>query len=579
MTDRSRDVVAIFHCSFHPTRGNVVDWSLKASDDIDLSNVEFSCLPSGLHTVEEDVVYFLQDEHPGVCIFRRRQTEEHGHRGFRLSSLGVLLAPSSAPHTSLPRPWLHVRSLRSLVHALYSRMDGRAILEPTDSDWDPVRTWFEQYHLSPEEYVPLPALNVPLTSLGPSLLTISRFLLARRRVLILAKPPVEGACVLCWVIGELCSGVHRTREKPHILGMVTLHDFDRLQLSESGPGWIACTTDSVLVEKTRCWDLLVDLTSCDLSALCSLPSLSTTEVGGGGRPRLYVPKGSLDGDSEERRNGKKEAVRFAWSDVKLWTDLSRFAPSISSSTYFTSRVPLQSRTPAYRPPPGPSSSLTAPSWLDVGRIYEDACILCASVWYASSSDEARIRLDGSDTLSSTPVYEGTQGMSLESTHQRSVSGTSREPLQTTKRALKRMSGGSNTVWTNWTGRGRQDRDEDEEEDAENSEEDREQTVSRVFQGYHARLLERLDSIIVEQTTGTEHSQHQPTREEVVVLAPKDLAALDLSPLSGMDARWVEWLAELRTPAIPITSAGAPRVTVKVRKARWRDVLGVVFGFG
>ena len=24
--------VAIFHASFHPTKGNVIDWSLKASD-------------------------------------------------------------------------------------------------------------------------------------------------------------------------------------------------------------------------------------------------------------------------------------------------------------------------------------------------------------------------------------------------------------------------------------------------------------------------------------------------------------------------------------------------------------------
>lgn len=65
--------VAIFHASFHRTQGNVIDWSLKASDgaptsavsssipsysttEFDLSHVEFSCLPSGLHLVERDVV-------------------------------------------------------------------------------------------------------------------------------------------------------------------------------------------------------------------------------------------------------------------------------------------------------------------------------------------------------------------------------------------------------------------------------------------------------------------------------------------------------------------------------------------
>ncbi|KAI0089720.1 hypothetical protein BDY19DRAFT_874939, partial [Irpex rosettiformis] len=144
--------VAIFHCSFHPTRGNIVDWSLTASDDIDLTNVEFSCLPSGLHTIEEDVVYFSRDDHPGLCIFRRRRTEEHGHRGFRLSSLGVLLASPSASSpsetactTSEPQPWLHVPSLKTLVQTIYSSLEDRDVLEPTDQDWAPARTWFDEH--------------------------------------------------------------------------------------------------------------------------------------------------------------------------------------------------------------------------------------------------------------------------------------------------------------------------------------------------------------------------------------------------------------------------------------------------
>jgi len=72
--------VAMFHASFHPTQGNVVDWSLKASHgpfqthtyiylyihtysfpalDLSLDHLEFSALPSGLHLVEQDVVCVL----------------------------------------------------------------------------------------------------------------------------------------------------------------------------------------------------------------------------------------------------------------------------------------------------------------------------------------------------------------------------------------------------------------------------------------------------------------------------------------------------------------------------------------
>lgn len=94
-----------------------------------------STLPSGLHLVERDVVYvpassdsvlllsfteitlsyFTKDSHPGVCVFRRRRTTEHGQRGFRLSSLGILLVNSIRP-----RPRRHVDALKTLVDTIYS---------------------------------------------------------------------------------------------------------------------------------------------------------------------------------------------------------------------------------------------------------------------------------------------------------------------------------------------------------------------------------------------------------------------------------------------------------------------------
>ena len=183
----SVSIVAIFHASFHPTRGNILDWSLRASDgiyvpflahppsdadwalclDIQLDGVEFSSLPSGLHLVEQDVVYvcrslmrepyapclphstvflptsyFSNDTHRGVCIFRRRQTSEHGQRGFRLSSLGILLAPSLRP-----RPWRHVSALRALAHEIYGSLDEDPrgfVGEPEGDDWEPARLFFDE---------------------------------------------------------------------------------------------------------------------------------------------------------------------------------------------------------------------------------------------------------------------------------------------------------------------------------------------------------------------------------------------------------------------------------------------------
>lgn len=86
--------------------------------------------------------YFTKDDQHGVCIFRRRKTTESGHRGFRLSSLGILLAKSRRP-----RPFRHVKALKKLVDTIYSRMEVSGILEPTEGDWEPARVFFEERKL------------------------------------------------------------------------------------------------------------------------------------------------------------------------------------------------------------------------------------------------------------------------------------------------------------------------------------------------------------------------------------------------------------------------------------------------
>jgi hypothetical protein len=85
------------------------------------------------------VVYFTKDTHSGVCVFRRRRTTEQGHRGFRLTSLGVLLAKSTRS-----RPWRHVAALRALADSIYLSLETRGVLEPCESDWEPARVFFEE---------------------------------------------------------------------------------------------------------------------------------------------------------------------------------------------------------------------------------------------------------------------------------------------------------------------------------------------------------------------------------------------------------------------------------------------------
>jgi hypothetical protein len=139
----------------------IADVNAKPSLDLDLTNVEFSSLPSGLHLVEEDVVcvlssvlklplfstprsrYFTKGDNQGVSVFRRRETSEQGHRGFRLSSIGVLLAKSSRP-----RPWRHVPSLKTLIRSMYSHFKEEGIYDPGQFDWSPAEIFFKQREVS-----------------------------------------------------------------------------------------------------------------------------------------------------------------------------------------------------------------------------------------------------------------------------------------------------------------------------------------------------------------------------------------------------------------------------------------------
>lgn len=57
-------------------------------------------------------------------------------------------------------------------------------------------------------------------------------------------------------------------------------------------------------------------------------------------------------------------------------------------------------------------------------------------------------------------------------------------------------------------------------------------------------------------------------ENTIVLTPKDMSSFELGPLSGLDAKFVEWLGEEYV---------ADGTQVVVKKG-WKEVLGFVFGF-
>uniref|UniRef100_D8Q6V7 Protein LCHN n=1 Tax=Schizophyllum commune (strain H4-8 / FGSC 9210) TaxID=578458 RepID=D8Q6V7_SCHCM len=547
-------IVAIFHASFHPTKGNLIDWSLKASDDIKLDNLEFSALPSGLHLVEQDVVYFTKDGHHGVCAFRRRRTTEHGHRGFRLSSVGILLAKSRRP-----RPWMHTSALKDLTTMIYARLEASGVLEPADGDWEAARTFFEARRVreptlggagdwngwvadledpptsdgfvNPDPSSQPPVLHLPhlLRILGPTALTLYKHILGRRRIMVYTLPPVEAACILCQVASDLC--LEAQLEGP------------------DAPG-----------------------TSSHLPTTISLIDLTTSTPDKASRPTFYSSR-TQEGSS--RSPPKLSVIRFAWSDVKLWNELNRILALDNSASHHSGCHCAPSSPPGGAP--GADKPRIVNAFTDVWRVYEDVCVVCAGLWMggwrnnsqASYTGDMRqwgaVRLEGDDDLTLGTVagaYVRNRGMGIEGTptspspsssgfpKERAASSSGRERmsglLRSPGKAKARASAGVGPA------------DFEEEVDRRDAQM---RTTLALLQTFHAHTLFQLSVLQSFLPTGI------GSGTAVVNLTPRDLSAFELGPWSSSDARYVTWLGE--------EYGGQTRVVVK---KTWKDIFGIFLGY-
>jgi hypothetical protein len=76
-----------------------------------LDGVEFKCLPSGLHNLSEDLVYFVHGAYAGVGAFLHVDAGAE-ERGALMVSAGVLVPLS---YGRLGRSWRHADGLKELA--------------------------------------------------------------------------------------------------------------------------------------------------------------------------------------------------------------------------------------------------------------------------------------------------------------------------------------------------------------------------------------------------------------------------------------------------------------------------------
>ncbi|KAI6787048.1 hypothetical protein KC332_g18716 [Hortaea werneckii] len=300
-------LAALFQVVFDQKVGYSIAWK-RSLPDADLGGIEYKCLPSGLHSVESDLVYFTQGQlHVGISAFAQEEADSE-HRNARFCAIGALV---SSAHGQLGRCWLHAAALKKLARQLVGNSDDKTAL---DSYWKTCQQTNEQgvvhdrhsprvdgigstrlsesqhgLKLDVEGVADHPALYMPalLDCFGPLIFPLCRASLLRKRILMLGSPPVQRNCSTVYIVSILSSLPRTACEvlpadteplaRTDSLFSVGISDIPLLSQARSRAGWIATTTDDILGEKQQLWDILVELTPKERGSAKRWPRLRTSD--------------------------------------------------------------------------------------------------------------------------------------------------------------------------------------------------------------------------------------------------------------------------------------------------------------
>ncbi|KAH8203434.1 hypothetical protein TruAng_002418 [Truncatella angustata] len=315
-------ISALFLIKFDVKAGYTLTWK-AAQPGIELEGtVEYKSLPSGLHTVKDDLIYFVHDGYAGLSAFVNAPVEDTEARNACMLAVGVLVPLS---YGRLGRAWRHAEGLKEIASKMVLSDKDTSILEQywnknragddsiqqeltTSKDSpEPSTVTFQEQPKPPKKqsttrhrsasdgtgllapghklstYHPAWSLTALLDTFGPLIFPIHRAALLRKRILISCHAPVQEVCNFVYNISILSNipiptyevlpqGGPSHRLRP--LFTIGVHDIPFLtedakhrpsaaeatdQEPGMGSGWIACTTDSILALKDTLWDVLITM--------------------------------------------------------------------------------------------------------------------------------------------------------------------------------------------------------------------------------------------------------------------------------------------------------------------------------
>ncbi|KAL2074590.1 hypothetical protein VTL71DRAFT_8368 [Oculimacula yallundae] len=231
---------ALFLIYFDIKAGYTIGWK-RSLPAVELEGVvEYKSLPSGLHTVKEDLIYFVHDNHAGLSAFINAPAAEES-RNARMIAVGIMVPLS---YGRLGRSWKHAEKLKEMASELIIDTTQTEVLEkywdehkaqgpspplettslldsPSSLKFKPVRAITGKpkghgrnrsasdgtallppgHNLSP--YHPAWSLPRLLEAFGPLIFPLHRAALLRKRILITGHAPVQETCDFVYDISVL----------------------------------------------------------------------------------------------------------------------------------------------------------------------------------------------------------------------------------------------------------------------------------------------------------------------------------------------------------------------------------------
>ncbi|KAJ4158479.1 uncharacterized protein LMH87_009002 [Akanthomyces muscarius] len=417
---------ALFLINFDVKAGYTIVWQ-RAAPAVELEGlVEYKSLPSGLHTVSNDLIYFVHGtQHAGLSAFVNEPTEEEELRNARMIAVGILVPLS---YGRLGRAWRHAEHLKDMAAKLAKDASQTKLLEqywdqhhaPVDggpkspvpslpaspvqdrrehkrnrsaSDGAALSAGPSEHKLS--TYHPAWSLATMLDTFGPLVFPIYRAALLRKRILISCHAPVHQMCDFVYnlsvlsniplsIADDLPPSSTSTRLRP--LFTIGVHDIPflvedhkaakRQRLNpdaddESGCGWIACTTDSILAVKDTLWDMLI-----------TIPLEHTTDGNEKAWPLVECPRGTPI-KATQRDLRRFSALRAGLAQLAAAEDQDAQRPDSNTSDPSPARLSTSHSARLVREEDDESMDqiVEPPSW--------SALAYNGFMWWASAGEQIR----------------------------------------------------------------------------------------------------------------------------------------------------------------------------------------------